>query len=557
MPPTSLKRKPVPPVPSFSDDGVSSRPSKRTQVQKKRGGEEEEEERKSSGSDGEGGDDEEEEEGNGEGEEEEEEKRLVVAPSSVVAVTKPTTTVTIEEEEEEDSLTRFMPTTAAAPKPKLRPAKKTIYPEQAWHTWHQHNYTNLHVFDFDPVAAGPEPTLNEEGNDTRVERTLLGNIYIQPTCERTKDRVTQKWIDKPGGEKFVNVKMKKAATQHFPPLGDLTLGLHLVTPFCVAPWLKLGPTVETGVEGTRGKVVDGQVTKDEDSKYEFNVSTRAYSRLVKDSDGKNPWASRYINETRKAINRVLRKKMCEIPELLTKVREERIKREAEKKKKGKLLSQSDKEALGRPLDQWIEEEGLWKTRELTNTFNEETNEETGFNVSVFRTLRTDYVTKEPLETPEEPVSDLFKVVTVNNKGKPLVRNNLPVYRLRRHDEVIPGVKQSLLIQVPFGEYILTRNSVISVLYKVGVYEWKRDKAGTTQKPVALIYLNELEELAKFTEENPPVECNPLEAMPMAGVPITPAQWEERIAAEAARIAQAMEEEAMIKATEAAEAAVSK
>ena len=271
--------------------------------------------------------------------------------------------------------------------------------------------------------------------------------------------------------------------------------LHMLAPFCINNYLRYGVTQELGVEGSRGRIIEGKVTPDDKSQYQFQLSNKSWTHLQQDEDYNNPVSTFFVKQV-KELNASLLDKMVD-PEMLPEIR----------KMYGKVKEPRP------PMQEYMMNSGLYK-----EVGGEEESDPTiqtvGFGRSVFKKIGYDPETGEQ-SAPVPAPSQLFESCTANENGVAQCWNPLEVWRCRRAEEVEDGkVYPHPFIAVAPEDIYLTNKSVIAPLFHLTIYEWLMARAGRCNKPRAIIYLGEKDTLESLDRHSIQA-CDPRYAIPMA------------------------------------------
>jgi hypothetical protein len=420
----------------------------------------------------------------GEADIQEPERMIVPASSAPYARPHDSTTAVIEFNDDDDIYNAEAGGEVAAPDfmtkfynfgkqmmPLYNKGVKTTNPDLALFVWDQAGRHNLHILGF---------------------KDLPKAVIVSKTQQK---RINDKGEKVPTGKSFVNVTTK--APQRFLQGRLPGFKFHAMTPFGTNAFMKWGPTKETGVEGHRGKVIKGNVVKDEAAQYQFQLTNKSFSHMQQDGDYNNPVMTKFIEEL-SALDSVILDKVIGNDEMVPEIR-------LQYKKAGTAMTLKD----------YVKMAKLYKVIEDEDE-NDPTAKSRGFAVSVFRTLRKDFVTGLLLEEPTPPPSDLFHVVQMDQQGNPMAHNRIPMYRCRRADEVQPGVRyDSPFVLVPWDNAALGPNDVFATVFSLNFYEWQYDKCGRTNKPIAFIWLNTKQALEAM-DRSAIEPCDPRYAIPMAG-----------------------------------------
>lgn len=320
----------------------------------------------------------------------------------------------------------------------------------------------------------------------------------------------------------VNPRLKRE--QHFMPAHVRNVyGLTVLSPFCSLQYYKYGPTVELGVEGTNGKEINDAATPPLQSQYQATLTNKPVTSLVVDENFNNPIADLYLNFEGR-LNETLMAKAMENPDNMTELR-----KIANKQLKDKSISAVP--STGEEWVKWMKANNKLKTLEREDEADE-TWRGVQCSVSVFRQpvktrdstgkvtwceLDEDKdLTPQQVEAKRHP-SALFKEHRVNKNGQDQIHNEIPTFRCRRADELIEGKPLPTggpFIRVAFSRTSITPQHKIAMLYSKNIYEWKFDKAGITNKPLAQIVLGTHDQLKNLTLDDV-VAVDPRYAIPMA------------------------------------------
>ncbi len=327
-------------------------------------------------------------------------------------------------------------------------------------------------------------------------------------------------------------------------------GLRALSCFGVPLFLRHGPTADTGIEGNRGRVINGSVVKGGAEQYQHLMTCKAYNPfIIDDATGANPMMQEMLRKWDAVAERIMTKAL-EKPATFTQARVEMAKT-CKAQKKAMPSEPAELFAM-------MKAERFFAGKVDRSDDNDPQEDALTLGVSCYRTLTLDEKHHpDQLACPQYAVPNdgvnMFMANTHNEKGARVVHNDIPLFRCRRADEVVEGVKyDSPLIAVPSANAVLDfQKDVIAEEFHFGVYEWKLNKGGITNKPTAYIWLNTREKLNSMSVAN--IEpCNPRYAIPMAGYYKGPLGWEgtpppEVLAEQAAQAAMQAANDAATKA----------
>lgn len=342
-------------------------------------------------------------------------------------------------------------------------------------------------------------------------------IQVARTYEKIRD-AKGKFVDDTS-KPHVNPRLK--GEQFFMPDHVHNLyGLSMLSPFCSTRFFKHGPTVESGVEGTNGKVIEGTATPPLQAQYQVTLTNKPVMPHIVDEDFNNPIAGHFL-DVHKRLTRTVMAKALENSENMVEVR-----KIAAKQFKDKTIPALP--STGEEWVDWMMKNGKFKSLERTDE-EDDTLRGLQCSVPVFRRpiqrkengrvvwseLDEDKdLTDEEKEAKRYP-SELFKTHRENKHGMPHIHNDIPTFRGRRADELEEGKTYPCpLIFVGMSQNYITPKHKIAVVYKVDMYEWKLDKAGVTCKQMAYIVLGTDEQLKRIDLETV-VAVDPRFAIPMA------------------------------------------
>jgi hypothetical protein len=347
-------------------------------------------------------------------------------------------------------------------------------------------------------------------------------IQIERDQPKIWDAVQKKRVAKPGSSFFINIKPKHRPSFGQPgadPSHDLVPGDRLcgMTPWFVpSGFFKFGSTLDTGVEGSYGKVVDGQVTTANKAKYEVMVTERPYSAAQTCPDTyANPvavyfmriwndmWTTLFM---RTLVNAAAMPKLREWMANnghggLTDLRE--IVTTCKKAGKIKTLGKAEK--------------------------NDPSAQTVSMGVSIHRPLRKTWIDKkEILEdlsayVPPTPMFADARINTEQVPASPQTHNQLACYRSRTQAEIDAWIAEhgpdvpppSPFIRIPWENVAFNHTDILSVIYVRGIYEWRMDRAGGTNKPLGYLWLNKVAAFKALGDNVPFVD--PRYGIPGAGV----------------------------------------
>ena len=293
-----------------------------------------------------------------------------------------------------------------------------------------------------------------------------------------------------------------------------TIVFGSISCFATTRYTRHGPTVETGLEGDRGKVIKGIAKTPGTEQYQCVLTNKPYNSGLSDDNYNNPLVS-YEHQVWDQISDVILLKLLAMPGALTEV-----KIAASKMAK----AQNKKPPPAENVKAWlsmIKSFGLFKGKVEADE-DDKTATKLTTSVSCYRAPKKFWEYGKEIGSEDlshyKPPSDMFVKNPCNTtNGNPQIHNDIPVYRCRRADEVIQGKKYSSpFIRIPSEEAVLdSSKDVFAVLYSRAIYEWKLDKMGMTNKPQAYIWLSTKKQIKKLNIED--VEpCDPRYAIPMAG-----------------------------------------
>lgn len=286
--------------------------------------------------------------------------------------------------------------------------------------------------------------------------------------------------------------------------GQKMKGLHLLTPFGSGAYGKVGPTVETGIEGDRGREFDGTRKNDSESSIGIAISNAAWTHLAKNPETyKNPVMETAVR-VMKDITLHAATTLFAIPGSLPGWNAHHKDDIEDMNKKEKLAFLFKSKAF----------KGKTGHDDDTNTDNIKA------SLACLRKTRPTY--KGDVRIDEDisgytPPSELYEKIRVNDDGHVLLHNRIRVFRCRRADEVEEGKSyDSPFIEIPFENAVISSyHDVFAIGYSVNIYEWKQKTADVTHKIMCLIWLNTKEALEGM-EAASIQTCDPRYAVPMAG-----------------------------------------
>jgi hypothetical protein len=339
-------------------------------------------------------------------------------------------------------------------------------------------------------------------------KASLRNIHVLELGEKKKILVvrTEKKMPVNGkrvgtGEWFVNLKTKY--DQSFEDLK--LLGYSQMSSFSRVAYIRHGSSVETGVEGNRGKLIKGKAIQMGSESYQFDCTNKSYNRNINDEDDNNPIATQAFKMWDEMAMRVLTTLVAG-PTCITAIKLAAV------KINGAPFASVDESAA------FIRNSSLFCGK-VKKQPEDETAVHMSVSVSCYRGLRNAYIGNETifedLSTYVAP-SEMFVRNTHTSKNTLQVHNEIPLFRCRRFDEVEPGKHYSSpFIRVPFKNAVLTSDDVIAVVYSVNVYEDLMGACGLTNKQLAYVWLNTVTAL-KAMNQGEIDACDPRYAVPMAG-----------------------------------------
>lgn len=366
---------------------------------------------------------------------------------------------------------------------------RTKHPDQAVLLWSLAGKKKIHCLELDK----PEKVLvTRKEQKKKVDGKLVGTgvFYVN---FRTK--FEQRFVD---DDKDDNGLM----------------GFQQVSCFATTRYMKHGPTEELGVDGDKGKVIKGITKTPGTEQYQCLLSNKPYNGCLSDDNDNNPLVS-YEHQVWNEITDVILIKLVAMPGALTEVKAAAAKMA---KANGKKVPPVENHKAWVSM---IKAYGLFKGKVETDE-EDKTATTLGTSTSVYRAPKNYWdggreIGKEDL-SDYVPPSDMFKKNSINTvNGNMQIHNNIPVYRCRRANEVVPGKKYSSpFILIPAHEAVLdSQKDILAVRYSRNVYEWKLDKMGMTNKPQAYIWLSTKKQIKRLDLDD--VEaCDPRYAVPFAG-----------------------------------------
>lgn len=298
------------------------------------------------------------------------------------------------------------------------------------------------------------------------------------------------------GQYYINFSSKYS--QPF-PFTEQVYGLKQVTPFCACLFTKYGPTVETGLDGSRGKTIKNIRIPRGEEKYEITLTNENYHPSMMDSDWNHPVATEFFNMHTKQSMRILRSLLAN-PLTLTDLRKDVAEKQIAYNTNDELFTIVNNQFFKGKLS-------------LTENIEDKTSKWLSISVSCYRPLHKEHDANYVYPT----ATDMFVTKkTSNTSDKPIGQNKIKVVRCRRANECVAGeTYDSPFILIPEENAVITSEDVISVVYTKNFYEWKFDKCGVTNKQVLIIWLN-TKRAIKAMRASDIERCNPRYAIPMAG-----------------------------------------
>lgn len=324
--------------------------------------------------------------------------------------------------------------------------------------------------------------------------------HVSVTRSEGKNKVNGRLVG--NGTFYINLGSKSDAK--VPGLDLNKSKLNIVTPFARTLYTRYGPTIETGLDGNKGKSIKGKVVANGQEKYDILMTTKPYHDSVKDADENNPIQVEFQRAQLASEKRLLRQ-MVANPLMLVDMRKD-INKSA-----GRILSDEEMyEAL------LLDKNTNFKINK-TSDEGDETATQMTINRSCYRMIFEEQDSGAPAVKSANPYpSPMFVKNKERADGKQQVHNPIPVYRFRRHDEVVEGVEyKSILIRIPDEEAVITNDDVISVDFIKGVYEYQLNADGYTNKQACILWLNNQQALDAIATKDI-VPCDPTKCMPMAG-----------------------------------------
>ncbi len=324
-----------------------------------------------------------------------------------------------------------------------------------------------------------------------------------------------------GKKEFTNVKAKRLDQMFVPKIRAPLINFCVVSPAACASFLKHGNTKENGVNGNEGADMGkGVIVQANQIRYTFDLNNEAYSSLIKDKDNMNPVMQSFLDGSIQFEKAVLAAAFN-----TTGAKKAKCMQELE----DMWAAQAEKDpnfVIPKTVEDKVERTcaTLFKTKIKASTADKsDSGRCISMGASAFRTLYKDWQTKEE-ENPEAEgyiaPSTLFELCNFNQAKPPRrqIHNNIPMFACRRAQDVVEGVEyEAPFFLVPKENAELDfRRDVVFVLHSKGFYPWKLDKPGCTNTPLAYIWLNTKQALKNMTRDEI-VACDPLKAIPMAGV----------------------------------------
>ncbi len=330
------------------------------------------------------------------------------------------------------------------------------------------------------------------------------HIQVVRTYEKVKDAKGKMVDDK--DKPHVNIRLK--GDQFFMPDHVRNMyGLTWLSPFCSTAFFKHGPTLETGVEGTNGKMINGNPTEPKSAQYQ----NKPYTHLVVDDDFNNPIADHFFAVWNRLADTVMTKAMACNENML------QVRKVAEKQLKNKTIA-----ALPSTGEEWVE--WMKKNNYFKTLFRMDDSDDSakglGVSTSCYRTPFEQKESGKVIWREElkdyKPPTPMFKDQEFNAKTKKAqIHNDIPTFRCRRADEIQEGKSYTgPLIYVGMSHAVITGKHKVAVLAGIGLYEWLLDTPGVTNKQLAYVVLGREDQLKRLQVDDI-VPVDPRFGCPMA------------------------------------------
>lgn len=359
---------------------------------------------------------------------------------------------------------------------------RCVHPDQAMVMYLRSTDNRIHLLDFQK---------DEDIKQINVKR----DEEKKPPSRDSKDR---QW--KGTGTFYVNLWAKFNQRWN----GKRERGIIFMTPFGSGAFGRVGPTVDTGIEGDRGRVFDGAAKNDSESSVGIAISNTAYSHLCKDNKTfTNPTMDVACSVMRK-ITRHIAITTFLIPNSLPGWR-------AYHNDELEDLNRKEQFAL------LIKSKGFKGKVDYVEADKMDTIKA---SAACLRKLRSTWINGHKIDediSDYVPPSELYEKIKMDDKGNLLIHNKIDVFYCNRTEDLDPAkLPTSNCTKIPFANAVINAyTDVFAIVYRVGVYEWKQKTCDVTHKIVAIIWLNTKEALEGM-EASSIIPCDPRYSVPMAG-----------------------------------------
>lgn len=309
---------------------------------------------------------------------------------------------------------------------------------------------------------------------------------------------------------------------------SLVIGAHCVTPFHrAAGFTKWGPTEETGVNGSYGRVLTPKAgpTKCDAATYSFSVDNAVFTDNAVDNNEDDPVLSWFLKMFVRGMFSVVVEKALLIKEAMLLARAAVVDHFTAKNQEVPKSNREQATVIAQLMRIKLDPVEGNKTGMSLNV-----------SESVHRKVRVKFAEdgETALETedmskyvPPSPMFALPDSLIHATKFHAMTHRRIPMIRWRRASEVDPEIAKlprghpraykGAWVEVPFeNAAVLGGNNVVSLLTLIGVYEDIDKTFGGTMKLAGISWLNTASDLAEQTQKGiEPVD--PRFCMPGAGV----------------------------------------
>ena len=367
---------------------------------------------------------------------------------------------------------------------------RATHPDQAMQLFLRYKDNQIHLLDFQ--------------TDEQIKKIFVKRTEAKkPPPAGSADK---KWLS--SGVHYVNLWSKMDQRWN----GKKEQGLLFMTPFGCGAYGRVGPTVDTGVEGDRGRTFDGVRKNDSESSVGIAISNMSYSHLVKDKSTGNNATMDAACKVMRRITKYIAMTTFNIPGSLPGWRKEHDDELADLNRQQQMAFLFKSNAFKGKVD--YSEEDKMDTIKA--------------NASCFRKRGGTWFNGKKVDEEDlgqyRPPSDLYEKIKMDNDGNLLLHNAIDVQVCRRPQDVDPAnLPSSNTFSIPFENAVINAyTDVFAIVYRVAVYEWKQKKADVTHKIASIIWLNTKAALEGLEMSDIMAHpCDPRYSVPMAGKYVGP------------------------------------